>query len=76
MLTIGRTLDVNQISSAINVIKFVKIGNLLLLLLSIKMDALIKLLVYSPMGGKSNNIIHYFIKLNNVMRQFKTYTAI
>ena len=35
------------------------------------MDALIRLLAYSPMAGKSKNIIQYSIKQNNVIRQFK-----
>ena len=71
MLIIGRTLGANLIFLVINVIKFAKIGNHLLLLLSIKMDASIRLLVNSPMVGKSKNIILYSIKQNNVKRHFK-----
>jgi len=72
MPIIGRILGVNLIFLIITVIKFAKIGNHLFLLVSIKMDALIRLLVYFPMAGKSKNIIHYSIKQNNVMTQFKT----
>jgi hypothetical protein len=76
MPTIGRTLGVNLIFLIITVIKFAKIGNHLFLLQSIKMDVLIRLLVYFLMGGKSKSIIHYSIKQNNVMRQFKTHRMI
>ena len=76
MLIIGRTLGANLIFLAINVINFAKIGNHLFLLQNIKMDVLIRLLAYSPMAGKSKNIIQYSIKQNNVMRQFKTLKVI
>ena len=77
MLTIGRTLDVNPIFSIIIAINFVNIGNHRLLLLSIKKDALIKLLVHFLMVGKSKNIILYSIKRSLVMNsQLKTFRVI